>query len=1195
MNADIKLTLNEAAEYLTGPKYIDLYAKTQALDIHQFRGTPQHLRPRINEQVPKRAFEIAYNYVLDALQYFEGEEPNEETDIALQHAAQLLEKLFLNKPADAPQRTMALQTAALAYYLAGHYARAFVLMRGVIDAKDRPTYLMRLLFLREVHQIRNETLQVLGQRNFIDAHLTDLVRHGDIDDIVAVKYALEGTINRAFLFLYEYANTGTEDLIDRAIAFSRLGLQLSIEQKHLDWWWVFQCALALLREYHRNSLWACLRPLMNDDTSQFVKRYINAAFVRKPLPILELWRSQSHIIEYINDGKSYCLKMPTSSGKTRISELAILKFLKDTQTMPEKKCIFIAPYRALAVELEQSLSRSFEPIGVGVSQLYGSYDLNPAESLLVNDAKILIATPEKMDAFLRYNTDIAQQIGLIIVDEGHIIDPGERGLRYELFLHRIIRRYERNGVRMLFISAVMPNVEQFAKWITGRDDNAVLTSEWRASELLLGIISWDGISGRVDYTYRDEEKVDQSFFITNFFSRFDPNELKAIACGLRVFPRKNPTKGVLTAMAAIKTTSEGPTLVFTPQKDNVEAVAESIIKVVELQEQINRHLQKPGSVLPVCINDDVKALKLERCIRYAEESTGADSIVVRALKCGFVVHYGNVPRSLRIHLEELIRDGILQLVVANTTLAQGVNLPVKTILIHSLYNGQKLLNPRDFWNLCGRAGRAMYETEGHVFLMVDASKTSDEYDYARRLIEDYVRKKHLETIISAIRLLLENLVKAWHEVLPTVGAMDIAELCQFLSSDDCSWLDLEIQKKLRILDAQLLALVEEQHLEITDPSVDMTQEITELFKDSMLYIQLNADTNSSISNTEAISLIVQRIEYVARVCKTKQRRQRYYGMALSLDGCTWIENEKDNLRDFLQSAEHFMDWSPEVRVHYIVTLCDVFLMPIDDIRLSSENEEPPDCWTQVLEQWLMGKNATEIAASITIADEWNSPMKISTLIDDLCEFRLPWGLNAISMFWKTSETLSESTDEIPFIPPQVVNYFASMLRFGVYHPVATVALALGLDNRQAALQLSQLYSGSIDATSILIWLQSLDQSDIEICTDDWIQQSSLNELINSMRLKRHFLLPSFRSPKLETLEVEGYLQDVYVVEGMELLSEVENNAVHFYTPDGDYLGPIISQDTDLLRDLASGSVSATIANVDWGEGDNNMQLLLEIQ
>ena len=115
--------------------------------------------------------------------------------------------------------------------------------------------------------------------------------------------------------------------------------------------------------------------------------------------------------------------MPTSAGKTRIAELAILKFLIDTQATSEKKCLYIAPYRSLAVELEESLRRSFEPIEIGVSQLYGSYDLNPAEAWLIDKSKILIATPEKIDAFLRYNSDLAQQIGLIIVDEGHIIDP----------------------------------------------------------------------------------------------------------------------------------------------------------------------------------------------------------------------------------------------------------------------------------------------------------------------------------------------------------------------------------------------------------------------------------------------------------------------------------------------------------------------------------------------------------------------------------------------------------------------------------------------------------------------------------------------------------------------------------------------------------------------------------------------------
>ncbi len=108
----------------------------------------------------------------------------------------------------------------------------------------------------------------------------------------------------------------------------------------------------------------------------------------------------------------------------------------------------------------------------------------------------------------------------------------------------------------------------------------------------------------------------------------------------------------------------------------------------------------------------------------------------------------------------------------------------------------------------------------------------------------------------------------------------------------------------------------------------------------MLYLQLNTDMPSFISNTEAISVIVQRIEHISQVCKTKQRRQRYYSMALSIEGCAWIENKKDDLRDFLQAAEFLMDWSPEERASYIVKLCTQYLMPIDDIRLSSENKVP---------------------------------------------------------------------------------------------------------------------------------------------------------------------------------------------------------------------------------------------------------------
>ena len=97
----------------------------------------------------KKGRELAWERILLALKYFEEEKPNDETDKDLLHAAQLLEKLFLNRPLDTPNRVNELYMAGLAYYLSGHYARAYVLMRGVVDSDDAPTNLMKLLFFTQ--------------------------------------------------------------------------------------------------------------------------------------------------------------------------------------------------------------------------------------------------------------------------------------------------------------------------------------------------------------------------------------------------------------------------------------------------------------------------------------------------------------------------------------------------------------------------------------------------------------------------------------------------------------------------------------------------------------------------------------------------------------------------------------------------------------------------------------------------------------------------------------------------------------------------------------------------------------------------------------------------------------------------------------------------------------------------------------
>ncbi len=1192
----------EDFDLLDGSSYDKLYARMHVRAIHRHRRTTQEQYSNTNEHEVKQAYKFANEQIFTALRYLAEHEADQSSKDTLRNAAQILEKLYWDEPAEFRERTEGLETAALAYYLSGYYARTYVLVQGIDSSTNSSNNLMRLMFLRKLPEIRELALQTLSQAQLRDAFLANSISKGETDQTEAINLALKGTLHRVYLLFYEYARTGNDNLINRAIDFCNVGILFAIDQQLQDWWWTFYCTTSLLNEYHRNSLWTCLHPMINDNPYNPVRLYILEAFRHPTRPILELWPSQSHVVENINDGRSYCIKMPTGSGKTRIAEVTILKFLLDTQYEPNKKCLYIAPYRALAVELEQSLRGSFDPIGVGVSQLYGSNDLNPAESLIVADSKVLIATPEKMDAFLRYNTDIAQQVSLIIIDEGHIIDGDERGLRFELFVHRLVRRFERNGTRMLFISAVMPNLNQFSQWITGRDsDDGVLTSDWQSTQLLLGTLQWDGDSGHVDQLYRNRKPLDGNPFI--YVRELDRDLLRDAKSGRKKYPASNPTTSNIVALAAIEASKEGPVLIFTPLKRNVESIAKKLIEVIELQENIDNYLDLSQTTLKINIHSKQDKIKFDRCLNYAKECTGEDSIIVKALKKGFVIHDGNVPRALRIQLEELIRDRILQVVVATRTLSQGVNLPVKTIFIHSIYDQeQKSLSWRDFWNLCGRAGRPMSETEGYVYVVTEPDKERKIHDK----IDEYVRQAQSEEIMSAIRQLLENVVRAWKQKFPRIGTTDISTLCQlltdedgrWLSNGDDDWLAKELRARLRDLDSALLALIEEQQLlDITNPDKDLTTQIMDLFQDSLFYIQMNSNSSKIISKYDSISLLVQRLEHIMRVCKTSHRRQCYYRMGLSLESCNRVERSKNDLVLYLQQAKEYMDWKVNVRAEYIVKLCKDFLMPLEDICGWKASEKPSECWPQILEQWLMGKNASEIEASIVLPDDCNTTLKISTLIDNLCEFRLPWGLNAITMFWQNSAPLSENAGEMPFTPPEVVSYFPSMLRFGVHNPVATVALSMGLDNRKAALELSKQYSGPIDAQSILFWLRTLDQNIVSVSTDNEVLQTLLHGFITSIQ-KHNSFIESLGGlfPITETIEIEGYTDFLSTEENVDVISYYEkaHDIVHFLTQAGDYVGTIARriENPEVLKRFQSGTASVSVKRVIQRDDEVFFELLI---
>ena len=253
--------------------------------------------------------------------------------------------------------------------------------------------------------------------------------------------------------------------------------------------------------------------------------------------ISELWPSQIHCINngLLASKTSKIIKLPTSAGKTRIAEMSIIYTLASN---PRAKCVYVAPYRALVYELEQVFLNLFNDLGLKVSSLIGSFESDDLELLLVNDADILVMTPEKLDLLNRAQPKFLEDVELFILDEGHIIDDNRRGIKFELLLTRLKRKLP--NARFIFLSAVVSHetLEDFAHWFNTRE-NSIIDSDWRPSLQRYAVFYWKKTNGFVRYLTSDDNPLITEFVPGVIKQR--PYVIKNLDTGRlnrRIFPDK---------------------------------------------------------------------------------------------------------------------------------------------------------------------------------------------------------------------------------------------------------------------------------------------------------------------------------------------------------------------------------------------------------------------------------------------------------------------------------------------------------------------------------------------------------------------------------------------------------------------------------------------------------------------------------
>lgn len=446
---------------------------------------------------------------------------------------------------------------------------------------------------------------------------------------------------------------------------------------------------AVLRKKLENSAWKAL-PLYSGLPRD---KWLHA--LQKDSFIKELWPAQ-HLLGKADvlKGESAIVQMPTSAGKTKATELILRSaFLAERISL----AIIITPFRALCHEIKNSLVEAFHNETTKVDELSDALQTDFEIAELLGHQQILVVTPEKLLYVLRHAPELAAHVGLLVFDEGHQFDSGTRGITYELLLTSL-RSMIPEGTQKVLISAVISNAEAVGKWLNG-EPNVVEGTTLIPTFRSVGFASWLDQLGKIEYVdSRDAEQGE--FFVPRVIERFNLGRRgrEQIA---RYFPERDNGQAIALYLG-MKLAPNGSIAIFCGKKSTATSICE---KAVEF---IDRGIPLP---LPQEFSD---RREVERLHYLHVVNLGTEASTSMSAKHGIFSHHGNTPHGIRLSVEHAMRENLVRFVVCTSTLAQGVNLPIRYLIVTSVYQGSERINVRDFHNLIGRAGRAGMHTEGSI-------------------------------------------------------------------------------------------------------------------------------------------------------------------------------------------------------------------------------------------------------------------------------------------------------------------------------------------------------------------------------------------------------------------------------------------------------------------------------------------------
>lgn len=384
--------------------------------------------------------------------------------------------------------------------------------------------------------------------------------------------------------------------------------------------------------------------------------------------ITSLYPPQEKAMKHVLDGKNVLLAIPTASGKSLVAYLAMVHRL----STHGGKALYVVPLIALAREKYEDLS-IFKKAGFKVGISTG--DLDDSDSRLAQ-YDIIICTSEKADSLLRHKVGWVYEVSVLVIDEIHLIHDSTRGPTLEVLIARF--QSLNPETQIIGLSATIQNAADLAIWLNA----TLIESEWRPVPLKEGVLH----NSKITYETGEIDDV------------------------------KKKKKSALDNLLIQSLSAKGQVLIFVNTRRSTASVARNLGRITKkyLSETEAKQLDER-------LNDFIS--------RHAEQ-TSIDKALMSCLNQGVSFHHAGLASHQRRFVEQTFKDGLIKCIVATPTLAAGVNVPAKRVIIRDLWRydvnfGMKPIPVLEYKQQAGRAGRPKYDTEGEAITIAKNSNQKE--------------------------------------------------------------------------------------------------------------------------------------------------------------------------------------------------------------------------------------------------------------------------------------------------------------------------------------------------------------------------------------------------------------------------------------------------------------------------------------